>query len=80
MTIDERLEFLLQSTESLHSSVHEVSASVHELRASVHEVSSDVHEVSRTVQKMVAALEVDGANIQALARIAEAHERRISNL
>ena len=35
MTIDERLQFLLQSTESLHSSLSELSASVLELSATV---------------------------------------------
>ena len=59
MTIDERLHFLLQSTESLHSNLQELGAAVHELRAIV-------HEQSKTVQ-------TDGEHIRALARIAEIH-------
>ncbi len=59
MTIDERLEFLLQSTESLHATVHELSGTVHELSKSV---------------------QADGENIRALARIAEIHERPISDI
>jgi hypothetical protein len=35
MTIDERLQFLLRSTESLHSSVSELSANVLELSTTV---------------------------------------------
>ena len=59
MTIDERLEFLLHSTESLHSSLQELGVTVREL--------------SKTVQ-------ADGENIRSLARIAEIHERRISDI
>ncbi|HEV2380975.1 MAG TPA: hypothetical protein VG206_14435 [Terriglobia bacterium] len=35
MTIDERLQFLLQSTESLHSSVHELTGDVQRLTEAV---------------------------------------------
>ena len=59
MTIDERLEFLFKSTESLHSSVQELHA---------------------VVQEHTRQLEVDAENIRALARIAEIHERRRSDL
>ncbi len=73
MTVDERLEFLLQSTESLHSGLQELTATVREISASVREVSATVRELKETAQ-------IDGENIRALARIAEVHERRISDL
>lgn len=59
MTIDERIQFLLQSTESLHASLQELTA--------------NVQEHSRQ-------LEIDAENIRTLARIAEIHERRLSDL
>lgn len=66
MTIDERLEFLFKSTESLHSSAQELHSSMQELRA--------------VVQEHTRQLEVDAENIRALAHIAEIHERRLSDL
>ncbi len=59
MTVDERLEFLLKSTESLHETVHELSGQVTE----------------HTKQ-----LQIDAQNIRSLARVAESHEQRLSNL
>ncbi len=59
MTVDQRLEFLLQSTESLQTVVQEQLAIVSQ----------------HTVQ-----LTLDAENIRALARIAEAHERRLDDL
>lgn len=44
MTIDERLEFLVQSTESLHSSVHDLTRDVQKLTA-------DVQKLTETVSK-----------------------------
>ena len=65
-TIDERLQFLLQSTESLHSSVQELHAVV--------------QEQTRQIDAHTRALEIDAENIRRLANIAEAHENRISDL
>jgi hypothetical protein len=59
MTIDERLEFLLRSTESLHTNVHELYG---------------------IVQEHTKQLQQDAENIRSLARIAEAHEQRISEI
>jgi len=61
MTIDERLEFLVQSTESLHASTQQLHASMEELKT--------------TVGGLVTASERDGENIRALARIALEHPR-----
>lgn len=57
---NQRLEFLLQSTESLHTSNQELHAVI--------------AEQSRTVDKLVTAVMVDAENIRALARIAQTHE------
>lgn len=66
MTIDERLELLLQSTESLHSTVQELTANVAELRGSVADLTRVV--------------EIDGENIRRLATIAAAHQARLDDL
>lgn len=66
MTIDERLQFLLQSTESLHASTQELHATVARHDAQIAD--------------LIKAAKQDGENIAALARIAQAHEQRLSDL
>lgn len=66
MTIDERLEFLLQSTESLHASTQQLHAT-----AATH---------TAQIAELVKAAKQDGENIAALARIAAAHEQRLTDL
>jgi uncharacterized protein Yka (UPF0111/DUF47 family) len=66
MTIDERLVFLLQSTESLH--------------ASVHELHGVVQQHTKQVEQHTKQLEIDAENIRRLANIAQPHEQRIDDL
>lgn len=66
MTIDERLAFLVQSTESLHSTAQELHASLATMKEAV-----DAH----TTQ-----LKIDAENIRRLATIAAAHEQRLDDL
>lgn len=66
MTTDERLQFLLQSTESLHSSLQDLTVTVGELRGSVADLTRVV--------------EIDAENIRRLANIAAAHESRLDDL
>lgn len=66
MTIDERLQFLLQSTESLHSNVQDLTATVVELR--------------RSVADLTRVVEIDAENIRGLANIAAAHQARLDDL
>ncbi|MDQ2775893.1 MAG: hypothetical protein M3Y57_13405 [Acidobacteriota bacterium] len=66
MTFDERLEFLFKSTESLHASTQELHATA--------------QEHTRQLQEQTKQLQLDAENIRSLARIAEAHEHRISGL
>src|SRR4051794_8052976 len=72
MTIDERLEFLLRSTESLH-------ASVSELHAVAQEQTRRAQEQTKQLEEHTTQLRIDAENIRGLARIAEAHEQRISD-
>jgi prefoldin subunit 5 len=71
--IDERLDRLTARHEALTESVESLLASVTELRAS-HEA------LTGSVQSLLATAERDGENIRALARIAEIHERRLTEL
>jgi hypothetical protein len=59
MTIDERIEFLVQSSES-----HD----------------RQIGELTGAITKLVAVTNEDATAIRTLARIAEAHEKRISQL
>jgi hypothetical protein len=66
MAIDERIQFLVQSTESLHANAQEMTASLVELRG--------------TVANMTRALEIDADNIRRLANIAAAPSDNIEDL
>ena len=66
MTVDQRLEFLLQSTESLHATVQQLHATVQQMTGQIHEHSKQ--------------LELDAANIRSLANIAVAHQARIEDI
>jgi methyl-accepting chemotaxis protein len=66
MDVDQRLERLVERHEALAQSVEMLKDSI--------------QEQSRNIDKVLAAAERDGENIRALARIAEIHEQRISDL
>ena len=66
MTVDQRLEFLLQSTESLH--------------ATVQQMTGQIQQVSVQIQEHTKQLQLDAANIRSLANIAAAHQTRIEDL
>jgi prefoldin subunit 5 len=66
MTFEERIDRLAERHEALTQSVEMLNRDVQELRA--------------TVRDLVVAVQQDGENIRALARIAEIHERRLSDL
>ena len=66
MTIDERLEFLVQSTESLHAHAQEQSALLDKQMA--------------IIDKHTEQLKIDAENIRRLANIASAHERRLDDI
>jgi hypothetical protein len=66
MTIDERLEFLLQSSESLHATVQENTANIAALFTHI--------------TALTKVVEIDAENIRHLADIAAAHEQRLDGL
>jgi hypothetical protein len=66
MTIDERLEFLFRSTESLHASCQELHATA--------------VEHTRQLVEHTRQLEIDAQNIRSLATIAAAHQDRLDEL
>jgi len=66
MTVDERLEFLLKSTESLHASTQELHSSMVEVKSSI--------------QDLRAAAVTQAESIRQLAVIAASHGDRISSL
>lgn len=66
MNIDERIERLTERHEALAQSLELLSHEVRETRVNV--------------ESLLAAVRIDADNIRALARIAEIHERRLTNL
>lgn len=80
MTIDERLEFLLQSAESLRPTVQELTASVQGLAKNVQGLSVSVAELRGSVADLTRVVEIDGENIRRLANIAAAHQARLDDL
>ncbi len=66
MTFDERLEFLFKSTESLHASTQELHATAQEHTRQLQQDGAHILAIAEAVQR--------------LARIAESHEHRISDL
>ena len=66
MSIDERLLFLLQSTESLHSNMESFQTELRELKGSV--------------DRLYSVVEIDAENIRRLANIAAAHDDKLEDL
>ena len=66
MTVDERIEFLLQSIESHDRQIGETTGQIAELKDAL--------------VKLVSVSNEDATAIRTLARIADVHERRISKI
>jgi len=70
MTIDERLEKLAERHEALTQTV--------ELMAAMQQAAEK--QIGKQIAEVLAASKQDGENIRALARIAEIHERPLTDL
>ena len=75
-----RLDRIEAAIENLHVNIESLHASVSELYATVLKHENRIQKHDDRIQALLAAAERDGENIRALARIAEIHERRISDL
>jgi chromosome segregation ATPase len=73
MTIDERIEFLMQSIESHDRQIGELTGQLGELK-------DQIGDLTKAVDKLVNVSNEDATAIRTLARIADAHEKRISRL
>ena len=73
MTFEERMERLAARHEALAQTVELIAIEIRELRAAQEKNDG-------RVERMISAIEIDAENIRALARIAESHERRLTNL
>jgi archaellum component FlaC len=94
MTIDERLDRLTERHEALAQSVElllitvretratvsEIAGTVNALAATVRETTATVSAIAASVSKLVDVTNRDAVDIRALARIAESHERRITDI
>jgi septal ring factor EnvC (AmiA/AmiB activator) len=73
VTIDERIAFLVQSTESLHATVQEMAA-----RSVRQDERTD--RLDERIAALTRVVEIDAENIRSLANIASAHETRLDDL
>jgi prefoldin subunit 5 len=73
MTIHERLERLTERHEAL-------TESVEMLRDRTTEIARSVEQLTASVSKLVEVTNRDAVDISALARIAESHDRRLSDI
>jgi peptidoglycan hydrolase CwlO-like protein len=80
MTIDERIEFLLQSIESHNRQIGENTEHIANVSREIHEISGQIRDLKDSISKLVEVSNKDATAIRALARIAEAHEGRISRI
>lgn len=73
MTIDERLQFLLTSSESLHASTQELHATTQELHATALKHDQQLEVITLRLGQVV-------ESIGQLSRIAGTHEERLADL
>jgi hypothetical protein len=77
MTIDERLDRLTERHEALTQSVELLLIETREMRARQEAAQEKTDD---QIRKITTAIELDAENIRALVRIAESHERRLSDI
>ena len=80
MTVDERLEFLLKSTESLHASMHEMHSSMADMRSSLTELRISVQDLRSVAEENTRQMTIQAESIRQLALIAASHGDRIGSL
>lgn len=80
MTLDERIEFLMQSIESHDRQIGELTGQIAEVAGKISEVSGQIAELTKSMNKLVAVTNDDANSIRSLARIVEAYDKRISHL
>jgi peptidoglycan hydrolase CwlO-like protein len=73
MTIDQRIEFLMQSSESHDRQIGELTENIGKL-------AEKIDKQSENIDKLVAVTNDDAIAIRTLARIADAHEGRIARM
>jgi len=78
MTIEERIEFLMQSAESHDRQIGELTDGLIKLGGKVDQLTGKVDQLTDAVAALVRVTNEDATDISALARIAQAHETRLS--
>ena len=77
MSIDERLHFLLQSTESLHSNMESLQSN---FRSNVESFQTELRDLKASIDRLHGVVEIDAVNIRRLANIAAAHNDQFEDL
>ena len=80
MTLDERIEALTRNGERLSVNISALRSSVGGIPAGDGELKSGMAEMRASMSAHYASIVKDGENIRALARVAEIHKRRLSDI
>lgn len=80
MTIDERIEALIRNGEILSINIAALRSSAGGMPAGTAELKSGMADMRASMAAHYASIVKDGENIRALARVAEIHERRLSDV
>lgn len=80
MTLDERIEFLMQSIESHDRQIGEITDRIGEITDRIGENTLQIAQLADSVGKLVTVTNEDATAIRTLARVAESDERRISQI
>ena len=75
-----RLDRIERVIENLSFQIENQRVNIESLHSSVSELHASAQEQGRSIDKLIAESRQDGENIRALARIAEVHERRLTDL
>ena len=80
MTIDKRIEFLMQSTESHDRQIGELTEKVDRISLTVDRLSATIETLSGTMGQLLASVTTLAGTVGVLADVANNHERRISRI
>jgi|HubBroStandDraft_4_1064222.scaffolds.fasta_scaffold340915_3 peptidoglycan hydrolase CwlO-like protein len=80
MNIDERIENITTGLEAMKSSLEAMKSSLDSMKERHDALTMNLELLGHEIHDLKIASQQDGENIRALARIAEIHNRRITDL
>jgi hypothetical protein len=80
MTPEERYEIIDRRIDAISLNLELTAQVAHENEIKIGELADRLTKLTETIREVAEAQKIDTANIRALARIAEIHEHRLSDL